>query len=266
MAVKTLEDLVVLLVEPSTPQAKYIVRQLQEAGIVSFEVVKNGEQALENMRILPPDLVISAMYLPDMTSNELIHQIRHDEHLCRIAFMLISSETSFSSLDPIRQAGVTAILPKPFDHMQLKRALYNTLDYLDPGALHLEEFSVDELRVLIVDDSNMARRHIKRVLSGMGIEHFTEATDGAEAIPLLEQNFFDLIVTDFNMPEMDGKALVEFVRNRSNQRSVPVLMVTSEGDQGMLSAVEQAGVSAICDKPFESNTVRAMIEMMMSGV
>jgi len=112
----------------------------------------------------------------------------------------------------------------------------------------------------------MARNHIKRVLKGLGIENIIEADDGANAVPILNEQFFDFVVTDYNMPQMDGKALLDHIRNNSNQRSIPVLMVTSEGNMGNLAAVEQAGVSGICDKPFETDTVRSMIQMMMSDV
>ena len=74
----------------------------------------------------------------------------------------------------------------------------------------------------------------------------------------------DLVVTDYNMPEMDGREFVEYVRSRSWQRSVPILMVTSETDQGRLAAVEEAGVSGICDKPFEPAVVRCLLARMLS--
>lgn len=266
MQEKSLSDLYVLMVEPSKAQAKFIHRELKAAGITRFDIAIDGKSALDAMSQFIPDLVISSMYMPDMTGSDLVHKIRADENLKDVAFMLISSETGFDQIDPIRQAGVTAILPKPFESSQLKRGLYNTLDILSPDAVHLDDFNAEDLKVLIVDDSRMARNHIKRVLNGLGIENITEADDGANAVPILDQHYFDFIVTDYNMPQMDGKALLEHIRSNSNQRSIPVLMVTSEGNMGNLAAVEQAGVSGICDKPFESDTVRAMIQKMMSDV
>ena len=263
---KSLSELYVLMVEPSKAQAKFIHRELKEAGISHFDIALDGNSALDAMRQYKPDLVISAMHLPDMTGSDLVHKIRADEELSDVAFMLISSETGFEYIDPVRQAGVTAILPKPFESSQLKRGLYNTLDILNPESMELGEFNPEDLRVLIVDDSTMARNHIKRVLKGLGIENITEADDGANAVPVLNEQFFDFVVTDYNMPQMDGKALLEHIRTSSNQRSIPVLMVTSEGNMGNLAAVEQAGVSGICDKPFESDTVRSMIQMMLSDV
>jgi len=263
---KSLDELYVLMVEPSKSQAKYIHRELQGAGIAHFDIAIDGQSAIETMTQFMPDLVISAMHLPDMTATELVYKMRDDADLIDVAFMLISSETGFDYIDPIKQAGVTAILPKPFNSEQLKRGLYNSLDIINPDALQLEDYNVDDLKVLIVDDSFTARNHIKRVLNGLGIHDITEADDGASAVPLLDHHFFDFVVTDYNMPQMDGKALLEHIRNSSNQRSIPVLMVTSEGDQGNLAAVEQAGVSGICDKPFESHMVKAMIQTMMTDV
>ena len=94
----------------------------------------------------------------------------------------------------------------------------------------------------------------------MGITNIHEAEDGQQAIEMIKRNFYDLVVTDYNMPNIDGQALVDFIRNKSNQSSLPVLMITSEKDQGRLKAVQQAGVSALCDKPFGPQSIRAMIE------
>jgi len=102
-------------------------------------------------------------------------------------------------------------------------------------------------------------------LENLGIEHFLEAEDGRQAVELLGGNFVDLVITDYNMPEMDGKELVEHIRKQSWQSSVPILMVTSEQNTSRLAAVEQAGVSAICDKPFEPSSVKAMIEKALTG-
>lgn len=266
MTPKSLEELYILLVEPSQPQSKYILKQLSAAGISRFESVKDGQTALESMHIYRPDLVISSMYLPDMTGSDLVQAMRADEDLQDMSFMLISSETGFDMIDPVRQAGVTAILPKPFESDQLKRALFNTLDMINPKSMELNDFHAEDLKVLVVDDSLTARKHINRVLAGLGIENIVEADDGASAVPILAEQFFDFVVTDYNMPQMDGKALIEYIRNNSNQGSVPVLMVTSEGNRNSLAAVEQAGVSGICDKPFETDTVRALIQNMLSDI
>ena len=196
------------------------------------------------MLIRNPDVVISALYLPDMTGTDLVHKMRENTQTQDMGFILISSETRFRYLDPIRQAGAIAILPKPFTADDLKVAMNNTLDFIDPDSLHLDNFSPEDLDVLVVDDSGMARKHIKRVLSSMGVEKFTEATDGLEALKCLSENYFDLVVTDYNMPNMDGQELVDHIRQQSTQASIPVLMVTSEENENRLAAVQ---IGCFCD-------------------
>ena len=261
-----LHELAVLLVEPSSTQRKIIEGHLHNLGIANIGHADSGDGALAAMGGSVPDLVISALYLPDMTGTELVERMRGDAALQQSAFMLISSETRFRYLDPIRQAGAIAILPKPFDPVSLKVALDATLDYLQPQSLELDRFDPESLEVLVVDDSLLARKHIRRVLTNMGLERITEATDGREAVQQLSRRFFDLIVTDYNMPQMDGRELVDFIRGESEQASVPVLMATSEANQDRLAAVQQAGVSAICDKPFNQQTVHNLVKQLVNRV
>jgi two-component system chemotaxis response regulator CheY len=256
----SVDQIYVLLVEPSSAQHKIINKHLGEIGITDCSWVRTGTQALSGMAKTNPDLVISAMHLEDMTGTDLVQAMREDPALQSIPFMLISSETHYRYLEPVRQAGVIAILPKPFSFQQLQKAINSTLYYLEPGNVGSQRVNSDELKVLVVDDSPLSRKHIIRVLNKMGIENITTAENGVQALSLVNQNFFDLIVTDYNMPQMDGGELVGHVRNDTEQAGIPIIMVSSETDESRLAAVTQAGVSAICDKPFDARTVKQLIE------
>ena len=259
-----IEQLNCLVVEPSLAQGRLMLRRLEELGVGAAHWERDGAAARAAMERLEPDLVLSAFYLPDMTGTELVRGMREHPALEATPFMLVSSETSFSMLDPIRQAGVVAILPKPFAAADLRRALDATVDHIRGGSDLGPELVPDELEVLVVDDSTMARKHIARVLRGLGLERITEAADGREAAERIEQQFFDLVVTDYNMPEMDGEHLVRHIREHSSQGAIPILMVTSEGDASRLAAVQQAGGSGICDKPFDVGTVRQLLRQMLN--
>ncbi|MFC1773100.1 response regulator [Pseudomonadota bacterium] len=259
----SISQLDVLLVEPSGTQQRIIQDYLSELGAHEPNQVHTAGEALAAMRNRVPDLVISAMHLPDMTGTELIQKMRDDAATLDVAFILISSETSIRYLEPLRQAGVISILPKPFSRNQLRTSLLSTLDFLQPDPLELKQFVPDELRVLIVDDSFTSRRIMRQMLERMGIEQFSEAENGREAIELIETEFFDLIVTDYNMPEVDGEQLSQFIRNQSTQQSVPVLMVTSETDTSRLAGIAQSGVSAVFDKPITVETLRETIQRVL---
>jgi len=262
-----IHDLAILLIEPSTVQLKVILQHLKSEGISRIEGAASGTAALENLKHHRPDLIISSLYLPDMTAIELVEHIKHDETLQHIPFMLVSSETSFNVLDTIRQAGVVAILPKPFAHEDLKHALRSTIEFIDPQEINLEHYDIDNIRVLVVDDSALARKHICRVLNNMGIQNITQAVDGKQGADLFAQDqyAFDLIVTDFNMPVMDGQAMIQYIRQDLGNTLIPILMVTSEDNETRLSNVYKAGVSGICDKPFNPQTVKEMLYRVLEA-
>ncbi|WP_211371140.1 response regulator [Dechloromonas hortensis] len=261
MALTTsLADLSVLLVEPSHMQANLVTRMLQHQGVRQIKVVDTAEAALAALTegAAAGWVVISSLYLPDMAGTELVMAMRADEELESIPFILVSSETRPQVLEPVRQSGACSIVAKPFSEQQLSRALFAAADYLNPPE-DLDVAEIESLRVLLVDDSLASRRHLRRLLEELGIERITEAVNGKEAVDLLQETMVDLVITDYNMPEMDGRELTEYIRTQSWQNSVPVLMVTSEQNMGRLAAVERAGVSAICDKPFEAGNIRKLI-------
>ncbi|SFC12342.1 two-component system, chemotaxis family, response regulator CheY [Marinospirillum celere] len=254
----SLDDLGILLVEPSNTQRRLIQKQLTDQGIKTLEAVSTAREALMRMRVFVPDLIISSLYLPDADAHELFALMQKDSRLSEVAKMVVSSEQKRENLEAVRQAGVLALLPKPFDRTDLQRALVTTLEYLTHEEVELELYDITSLRVLLVDDSRMARNHLRRVLQQIGVEHIDEAVNGQEAIGCLQQAAYDLVVTDYNMPVMDGEALIGHIRQSADYSHLPIMMVTSE-DESRLASVRQAGVSAICDKPFEVSQVRNLL-------
>jgi two-component system chemotaxis response regulator CheY len=93
----------------------------------------------------------------------------------------------------------------------------------------------------------------------MGIERVKTADSGLDAIAKLSDDDFDLVVTDLNMLVMDGQQLIQHVRHDMGNTYIPIMIVTSENDAARLSSVQQSGVSAICDKPFEPKSVREIL-------
>jgi two-component system chemotaxis response regulator CheY len=244
-------------------QGKIIIAELGAVGVVDVRHLHSGAEALESLRKAPADLVISALYLPDMSGPDLITAMRGNSVLEKTGFILVSSETRPQALEPVRQSGVCAILPKPFSREQLHHALNNSLELLAGDEALNGQIEAEALRVLLVDDSLSARRFMRRVLENLGISRFIEAENGREAASILMETQVDLVVTDYNMPEMDGEALVRHIRSKGWQQSVPILMVTSEHNAGRLAAVENAGVSGICDKPFEPDVVKSLLWNML---
>lgn len=251
-------DLNILLVEPSAVQRKIIRNELARENVVDIDEASSVADAKQRIAAIKPDLVVSALHFEDGSSVELLQSIRNEPETADLPFMLISSETRRSELELFKQSGAVAILPKPFGRDHLATAIKSTIDLLSSDELDLEYYDITALRVLLVDDSRMARKIIRKVLENLGIENITEAADGSEALALLPEGF-DLIVTDYNMPEVNGLELTESVRASSDYAHIPVLMVTSEANQAHLQNVAKAGVNAMTDKPFEPATVKQLL-------
>lgn len=256
-------NLHILLVEPSQVQRKIIVQLLEEEEVRAIDTAGSIKEAMALINKIRPDLVISSLHLPDGSAEELLKAIRQQPKLADLPFMLVSSENRRWHLEVFKQSGAVAILPKPFTRQHLGAAINATLDLLSPDELELENYNVDDLRVLVVDDSRMARKMIQKVLGNLGIRFMTEAHDGSEAIKILERENIDLVVTDYNMPEVNGLQLTEFIRNSSYHAHIPILMVTSEANEAHLSNINQSGVNAMVDKPFEPETVKKLLQRIL---
>lgn len=261
----SISDLHIVLVEPSDTQRKIITTLLLKEKVKEIDPVSTVAEARAAIKSHGADLIVSAMYFEDGTALDLLKFVKESDEYNSIPFMLISSENRMAKLEEFKQAGVAAILPKPFEPLHLARALNASLDLINHDELELDLFDVQEVRVLLVDDSKLARNHIRRVLEGMGLKRIKEAENGAMALTLIKDEAFDLVVTDYNMPEMDGRELSEFIRFNPETTHIPIIMVTSESaDSAHMANIQQTGVNALCDKPFEPTEVRAMLMALLS--
>lgn len=118
------------------------------------------------------------------------------------------------------------------------------------------------MRILVVDDSKMARSVIRKVLGELGYSFVSEAADGIEAMEKLRHSTFDLVMTDWEMPRMDGIELVREIR-RSPDLDVPVLMVSGEGYVTRFVEVLRAGAQGYIRKPFKADKVQRKIDEVL---
>lgn len=114
------------------------------------------------------------------------------------------------------------------------------------------------MRVLLVDDSGTMRAIVRRCLNKLEVEDVHEAEDGARALQIFETNTFDVILTDWNMPKMDGLQLLQEIRQRD--REIPVIMITTEAERSRVVQAIQFGVSDYLVKPFTPEGLREKLE------
>jgi two-component system, chemotaxis family, chemotaxis protein CheY len=119
------------------------------------------------------------------------------------------------------------------------------------------------MRFLVVDDSSTMRRIIINTLNKLGHQDVQEAGNGKEGLDRLTTGPVDMIITDWNMPEMSGIDFVRAVRSTSTVRAVPVLMVTTNAAKDDIVEALKAGVNSYVVKPFTPETMREKIESVL---
>lgn len=118
-------------------------------------------------------------------------------------------------------------------------------------------------KVLIIEDSPTMRQLISFALKRLPGVHIVEATDGVDGLKKLSSEKFDLILTDINMPIMDGLKLVSLVRSDANYRSVPIVVITTEGAQEDRERALALGANDYITKPIQANRILELAKSLL---
>ena len=120
-------------------------------------------------------------------------------------------------------------------------------------------------RILIVDDSSVMRKIVERSLRQAGLEivQVLEASNGAEALVVAQNNALDLILSDINMPTMDGLEFVRRLRNVENAKNVPVIMITTEAGESAVVQALSNGARGYIRKPFTPEQIKERIAPLL---
>jgi len=116
------------------------------------------------------------------------------------------------------------------------------------------------MKVLVVDDFSTMRRIVKNLLRDLGFTNIQEADDGSTALPMLQGGDFDFVVTDWNMPGMQGIDLLKAIRADASLAHIPVLLITAEAKKEQIIMAAQAGVNGYIVKPFTAGTLRTKLD------
>lgn len=119
------------------------------------------------------------------------------------------------------------------------------------------------LKFLVVDDFSTMRRIVRNLLKELGYSSVDEAEDGSAALAKLKRESYDFLISDWNMPVMDGLQLLQAVRADATLSAMPVLMVTAEAKKENIIAAAQAGASGYIVKPFTATTLDEKIKKIL---
>lgn len=119
--------------------------------------------------------------------------------------------------------------------------------------------------VLIVDDSNAMRAVIKKIvtISGFQMNQCLEAGNGREALEILSENWVDIIISDINMPEVNGLELMDQLRKNETFKDIPVIMITTEGSSERMQEAFNRGAKGFIKKPFLPEDIRKILHQVI---
>jgi two-component system chemotaxis response regulator CheY len=120
-----------------------------------------------------------------------------------------------------------------------------------------------KMKILVVDDFATMRRILKNILRQLGFENVEEAEDGQQAYNKLKSGGFKFVVSDWNMPNLDGLGLLKKIRSDPDLRELPVLMVTAEAEKEKVVEAIKAGVNNYIVKPFTAEVMKEKMDKIL---
>lgn len=220
---------------------------------------QSGQAALEQAAALRPDLVLMDIALPGLNGLEAARQIKAWPKPPRIIILTLHDNPEYRRAAASVQAdGFVAKSDFGVQLLPVIRALFarQTGQPLEqPPMKH----------ILVVDDSQTMRRMIMASLRSLPGVTFDEASSGLEAIERLALGPVNLMTLDLNMPDMHGLEVLQFVRKHHAYRTIPIVVITTKGEEASRTAVTAAGATRYVTKPFSPPMLAALVSELLSA-
>ena len=236
----------VLVVDDSSTIRNIIQKILENLGFDVFLAV-DGLDALEKLPKVNPDLITSDVDMPSMDGYEFCKRIREGEteelsQFSDIPIVVVTANDTHGMRENWFKSGATDFIVKPFQAEELETAVMK--------ALGKKENEFAEAKILIAEDSNVIRNLLSSIVQGIGAQ-VTAVEDGQKAWETLQKDsYYDLVLTDFEMPNMNGLELCKKVRSSGETDKIPLIFLTSVYDQDVILEAYAEGASDYITKPF----------------
>ena len=245
----------VLLVDDSQLIHASVGKMLEANG---FQVIHamNGEEGLRKAMDVEPNLILCDIDMPVMNGYEMCTAVKSTGATESIPFIILSARGSGMDIDKGFDAGANDFLTKPVHESEL----VSRINYMLAGE---EETDKPREKILVVDDSALIRNMMKQGLSQQGFEVIT-GEDGENGLELALLHKPDLVVTDFDMPKMNGRDLTRGLKKLDELSDIPVLMLTASDTSIDRAKGEHAGVSTFLSKPFPPDKLVVIAEKLIA--
>lgn len=244
---------VVLCVEDSTVLRRKIVGTLRSDGYEVHEAA-DGLEALDVLQRESVDLMISDLEMPRMDGFALCRAVKSDPRTGDVPVLICSMLSAEQDIQRGFDAGADDYLMKPIVDSELLSRVRRLLQ---------RDETMRQERVLIADDSDFVRKMVRRALRANGFQ-ILEAVDGREALDRIAAEKVDLVILDFEMPNVDGREAALTLRKDPDTAEIPIIFLTSRTSKTDELAVRSTGIQAFIAKPFQADRVVAEVERLLA--
>lgn len=243
-----------ILVVDDFSATRGLVRELLAPLAAEISEAENGLEALNIVTTSHFDLIISDYQMPEMDGIRLCQELKKNSSTRGIPVLMLSNFDAAKDINRGFQAGATAYLSKT----NAREQLLLTAEKI----LAKSQFQMEQL-ILIVDDSSSIRQLVVEGLSHYGFQTM-EAENGLEALQCIRQRCPDLILTDINMPEMDGFSLCQEIKANPELAAIPIVVMSVNADRAHMGRMVHQGVSSYIVKPFNVDEIIILINTLLS--
>lgn len=245
----------VLLADDSSTARQIIKRELIKMGFEDQNVrdAADGVQALKFLAKTEFHMIISDWHMPNMDGLALLKAVKADGRFKKIPFLMLTTEAEKEKISKAFELSADQYIGKPFTSKPFQQIVNKLL---------FGSSSYDDKKVLVIDDSAVLRTILSKNLEEVGFQksNIIESEDGEDGLDKLTVDKFDLVITDWYMPKMDGLEFVKMIKEKDHLKNIPLLMVTSEMDSKKELEAFRAGISAYIIKPFTANDLGSKIK------
>ncbi|MBW2673414.1 MAG: response regulator [Deltaproteobacteria bacterium] len=243
----------ILIVDDSPVTRKVLSKQLEQLGSRVTQA-EDGQQGLEIALSQTFDLIISDVDMPGMDGFNLCQKIKDNPSTRGVPVIMLSSMDSDQDIDKGFQSGAAAYISKAEASQELHATIERVLEQFKSHRRHW---------ILVVDDSPTIRTLVRKGLEAAGFQ-VSVAKNGKEALALIEENRPDLILSDINMPVMDGIKFCKTVHATDELASIPFITMSANSDRAIMRRMMEWGASAYLVKPFNLEQLVITIEKLLS--
>ena len=248
-----MSDSRILVIDDSSMMRKAL-KSILEPLKLKIEEASDGQMGLDLALKNEYDLIITDVNMPKMNGVDLCRQLKKDTSTRGIPVVMVSSFDSDADIDKGFQVGAAAYVSKK----EAQSYLRNTIDkILSKAALHRQRM------IMVVDDSPTILKIVEEGLAQSGFQVVT-AKNGKEALKLLRINRPSLIISDIDMPEMNGFVFCEAVHSDPELKSIPFVVMSANSDRAHMMRMLQYGAEAYITKPFNSEQLVILVEKLLS--